>query len=171
MPTRTRTIYGTPNQGGTFHTARPPKPSTQCVSEAEPVRSRSGTPGNLPKRCSHPTYKLSPSVGGTFLRRTRGVVAMAPSALMCWCAHCGALRRLRAEGDFASCASCGRVLLELRGDADAAAAAVAGLLRQGRCRRKRREAHTVGRGRTGPEVGARSGRDEMSDAESAVITA
>jgi len=29
----------------------------------------------------------------------------------------------------------------------------------------------VGRGRTGPEVGARSGRDEMSDAESAVITA
>ena len=99
------------------------------------------------------------------------VVAMAPSALMCWCAHCGALRRLRAEGDFASCASCGRVLLELRGDADAAAAAVAGLLRQGRCRRKRREAHTVGRGRTGPEVGARSGRDEMSDAESAVITA
>jgi len=95
---------------------------------------------------------------------------MAPSAL-CWCAHCRALRRLRAEGDFASCASCGRVLIELRGD-DAAAAAVAGLLRQWRCRRKRREARTVvGRGRTAPEVGARSGRDEISDAESTVLTA
>ncbi|PAN19687.1 hypothetical protein PAHAL_3G290400 [Panicum hallii] len=96
---------------------------------------------------------------------------MAPSALCCWCAHCGAVRRLRAEGDFASCASCGRVLLELRGDAPPAAAA-AGLLRQRRCRRKRRrEARTVGRGRKGPEVGARSGRGDVSDAESTVLTA
>ncbi|RLM52878.1 hypothetical protein C2845_PMPSC011945 [Panicum miliaceum] len=94
---------------------------------------------------------------------------MAPSAL-CWCAHCGAVRRLRAEGDFASCASCGRVLLELRGDA--AAAAAARLLRQQRCRRKRRgEARTVGRNCTGPEVGASHGRGEISDAESTILTA
>ncbi|CAN6333190.1 unnamed protein product [Urochloa humidicola] len=42
---------------------------------------------------------------------------MALSAAVCWCAHCGALRRLRAEGDYASCGACGKVLLELRGDA------------------------------------------------------
>ncbi|CAN6360226.1 unnamed protein product [Urochloa humidicola] len=91
---------------------------------------------------------------------------MALSAAVCWCAHCGALRRLRAEGDYASCGACGKVLLELRGDA---AAAAARRLRQRRCRR-RKEARTVGRRRTGAEVGARTGRGEISDAESAVLT-
>ncbi|RCV17842.1 hypothetical protein SETIT_3G252200v2 [Setaria italica] len=93
---------------------------------------------------------------------------MAPSA-MCWCAHCGAVRRLRAEGEFASCSSCGRVLLELRGDAASAAAAPRSLLQ--RRRRRRREARTVGRAHTGPEVGARTGRGDISDAESTVLTA
>ncbi|CAN6328366.1 unnamed protein product [Urochloa humidicola] len=93
---------------------------------------------------------------------------MALSAAACWCAHCGALRRLRAEGGYASCGACGKVLLELRGDAVAEAAARR--LRQRRCRR-RKEARTVGRRRTGPEVGARTGRGEISDAESAVLTA
>ncbi|KAF8765719.1 hypothetical protein HU200_008222 [Digitaria exilis] len=92
---------------------------------------------------------------------------MASSAL-CWCAHCGAVRRLRAEGEFASCASCGRVLLELRKDA---AAVASRSLRQRRCRKRRRGARTVGRGHAGPNVGARTGRGEISDAESTVLTA
>ncbi|KAF8719849.1 hypothetical protein HU200_024608 [Digitaria exilis] len=94
------------------------------------------------------------------------------ASLLCWCAHCGAVRRLRAEGEFASCASCGRVLLELRKDAAVAAAgAPRSLLRQRRCRKRRREARTVGRGHAGPDVGARTGRGEISDAESTVLTA
>uniref|UniRef100_J3M6W5 Uncharacterized protein n=1 Tax=Oryza brachyantha TaxID=4533 RepID=J3M6W5_ORYBR len=48
---------------------------------------------------------------------------MAPMA-WCWCSHCGVARRLRREGEFASCSSCGKVLLQLRGE-DAAAAAAA----------------------------------------------
>ncbi|OEL15808.1 hypothetical protein BAE44_0023172 [Dichanthelium oligosanthes] len=90
------------------------------------------------------------------------------AAAMCWCAHCGAVRRLRAEGDFASCASCGRVLLELRGGG-AAAAAAPRLQQQRRCRKRRREARTVGRRRTGAGVGAGSERGEVSDAESTVV--
>ncbi|CAL4893409.1 unnamed protein product [Urochloa decumbens] len=93
---------------------------------------------------------------------------MALSAVLCWCAHCGALRRLRAEGDYASCGACGKVLLELRRDAKASGAARR--LRQQRWRR-RREARTVGRRRTGAEVGARTGRGEISDAESTVLAA
>ncbi|CAL4900587.1 unnamed protein product [Urochloa decumbens] len=92
---------------------------------------------------------------------------MALSAALCWCAHCGVLRRLRAEGDYASCGACGKVLLELRRGAKAAAAARR--LRQQRWRR--REARTVGRRRTGVEVGARTGRGEISDAESTVLAA
>ncbi|KAF0922935.1 hypothetical protein E2562_002172 [Oryza meyeriana var. granulata] len=44
---------------------------------------------------------------------------MAPVA-WCWCSHCGVTRRLRREGEYASCSSCGKVLLQLR---DAAAEA------------------------------------------------
>ncbi|RLN01107.1 hypothetical protein C2845_PM06G22580 [Panicum miliaceum] len=47
---------------------------------------------------------------------------MALPELRGWCGHCGAVRRLRAEDEFASCSSCGKVLLELRGVGAAAAA-------------------------------------------------
>ncbi|KAJ1262762.1 hypothetical protein BS78_09G134900 [Paspalum vaginatum] len=94
---------------------------------------------------------------------------MAPStAALCWCAHCGAVRRLRAEGELASCGTCGRVLLELRGDA----AAVAAPRRQRQRRRTESSAATAGRRKMGADVvGARAGREEISDAESTAAPA
>ncbi|KAG0517972.1 hypothetical protein BDA96_09G135300 [Sorghum bicolor] len=83
---------------------------------------------------------------------------MAPPA-MCWCGHCGAVRRLRAEGEFASCASCGRVLLDLQEDAVAAPPP--------RHRRRQRRARD---GVAGRDVGAKPKRGDISDAESAVTT-
>ncbi|OEL15809.1 hypothetical protein BAE44_0023173 [Dichanthelium oligosanthes] len=82
---------------------------------------------------------------------------------LCWCGHCGVLRRLRVEGEFASCSSCGKVLLELRGDAAAAAP---------RRRTRRTEDGAAGRaGNVGAGVGKAPGRGETSDAESSVTDA
>ncbi|AQK93073.1 hypothetical protein ZEAMMB73_Zm00001d009924 [Zea mays] len=86
---------------------------------------------------------------------------MAPSAT-CWCDHCGAVRHLRAEGEFASCAVCGRVLLDLQDDAVAAPPPPQLLRRQ---RRRARDGGAAGRG-----VGARPERGDISDAESTVTS-
>jgi hypothetical protein len=79
---------------------------------------------------------------------------------LCWCGHCGAVRRLRAEGEFASCSSCGKVLLELRRGDDASAAGAP------RRRRRAEDDGAAGRGSAGAGVGAGPGRGEASDAES-----
>ncbi|AQK93072.1 hypothetical protein Zm00014a_042034 [Zea mays] len=84
---------------------------------------------------------------------------MAPSAT-CWCGHCGAVRRLRAEGEFASCAVCGRVLLDLQDDAVAAPPP-----RQ--LRRRQRRARD---GAAARDIGARPERGDISDAESTVTS-
>ncbi|CAL5094782.1 unnamed protein product [Urochloa decumbens] len=78
---------------------------------------------------------------------------------LCWCGHCGASRRLRDEGEFASCSACGKILLERRGG-DAAA------LPPARRRRRRTEDGAVGHG----DAGAKSRRGEVSDAESGVTS-
>ncbi|KAF8719848.1 hypothetical protein HU200_024607 [Digitaria exilis] len=74
-----------------------------------------------------------------------------------WCGHCGAARRLRVEGEFASCSSCGKVLLELRGGGVAAPPAP-------RRRRRTQDDGAAGRGNVDAGVGA----GEISDAESRV---
>jgi hypothetical protein len=50
------------------------------------------------------------------------MAGVTATALLAWCrcGHCGAVRRLRLEGEFASCGVCGKVLLELRGDEELA---------------------------------------------------
>lgn len=85
---------------------------------------------------------------------------MALPEEMYWCGHCGAARRLRVEGEFASCSSCGKVLLELRGGDAAAPAAPR--------RRRRAEGGAAGRGNVDAGAGAGHGRGEISDAESRV---
>ncbi|PUZ66108.1 hypothetical protein GQ55_3G280300 [Panicum hallii var. hallii] len=83
---------------------------------------------------------------------------MALPELRGWCGHCGAVRRLRAEGELASCSSCGKVLLELRGGGAAAAAPR---------RRRRAEGGAGCRGRGNAGAGGGTG-GEISDAESGV---
>jgi hypothetical protein len=80
------------------------------------------------------------------------MAGVTATTLLAWCrcGHCGAVRRLRLEGEFASCVVCGKVLLELAS----------------RMRKRRK-----GRGREGraPGRGGTSGADGVrreSDAES-----
>lgn len=95
-----------------------------------------------------------------------GAAAMTALSAWCRCGHCGALSRLRVEGDFASCNACGKVLLELRGDVGQTRA-----LSARRRRMKRgREGRAAGRGDMGGDVGVRCGRGAESDAKSTVTT-
>jgi hypothetical protein len=88
---------------------------------------------------------------------------MAATAL-CRCGHCGVVRRLRVEGEFASCGVCGKILMELRGDAERARS----LSRRRRMRGKRRS--QAGRADMGGDVGVRRAQEAQSDAESTVTT-
>ncbi|KAK3135677.1 hypothetical protein QOZ80_5BG0422070 [Eleusine coracana subsp. coracana] len=96
-----------------------------------------------------------------------GVAAMTTA--LCRCGHCGAVRRLRMEGDFASCGVCGKVLLQLRGDKERSRA-LSRRRRQMKKRGKGEEGRAAGRGDMGGDVGVKRRRGAVSDAESTVTT-